>query len=361
MSVRVLDLGLVSPVRSQTIYHAVGHTMTADSPDTIILVAPTRPYVCIGYHQDLAVEVDTAYCAEAGLPIYRREVGGGAVYLDRGQVFVQWIFHRDRLPAQLNDQFELYVRPLVETYQSFGIEAHWRPVNDIHVGHRKIGGTGAADMGESRVLVGSIMFDFDAHTMARVIRVPSEKMRDKVFASLDEYVTSMTDQLPVVPDRDVVVERYLSLAAAALGRQLDPGRVTTVEATEAARLDDLADDEHWLHRRQHLSRPTIKIHEDVHLITGMHKAAGGLIRVMARVNEGLLEDVMFTGDFTLLPAETVTALEMAATRADPTERSLNARFARVYEELGPATPGVAPADFTQAILAAVGTPSQPAQ
>ena len=36
--------------------------MTADGPDTIILIAPDRPYVCIGYHQDLAAEVDLDYC-----------------------------------------------------------------------------------------------------------------------------------------------------------------------------------------------------------------------------------------------------------------------------------------------------------
>ena len=39
-SIRLLDLGLVPPIRSQTIYHAVGHALAVDSPDTIILVAP---------------------------------------------------------------------------------------------------------------------------------------------------------------------------------------------------------------------------------------------------------------------------------------------------------------------------------
>jgi lipoate-protein ligase A len=77
-SIRLLDLGDVAPLRSQTVYHAIAYAMTEQSPDTIILVSPTQPYVCVGYHQDLEKEVDLAYCQAHGLPVVRREVGGGA-------------------------------------------------------------------------------------------------------------------------------------------------------------------------------------------------------------------------------------------------------------------------------------------
>jgi ferredoxin len=123
--------------RDQTL--GVGYAMKPGTPDTIILAGPTDPYVCIGYHQELEKEVDVDYCREHGLPIYRREVGGGAVYLDQGQVFTQWIFHGHNLPASLDERFALYIRPLVDTYQSFGIPAHHRPVNDIHVQGKKSG------------------------------------------------------------------------------------------------------------------------------------------------------------------------------------------------------------------------------
>jgi lipoate-protein ligase A len=69
-SIRVLDLGRVSAVRSQTVYHAAAYAMTGDRPDTVILVSPDQPYVCVGYHQDLEKEVDLAYCWPA-----KRSVG----------------------------------------------------------------------------------------------------------------------------------------------------------------------------------------------------------------------------------------------------------------------------------------------
>ncbi|MBI1801638.1 MAG: lipoate--protein ligase family protein, partial [Chloroflexi bacterium] len=61
-NVRLLDMGALSPLRSQTVYHAAAYAMTPDTPDTIILVSSNQPYVCVGYHQDLEKEVDLDYC-----------------------------------------------------------------------------------------------------------------------------------------------------------------------------------------------------------------------------------------------------------------------------------------------------------
>ena len=112
---------------------------------------------------------------------------------------------------------------LVETYQALGLAAFHRPVNDIHVAGKKIGGTGAAQMGESEVLVGSLMFTFDKAIMARVLKVPSEKMRDKIFESLEPYMTTLAEQVSPLPDRKAVGDLYLARAAAVLGRGIEPG------------------------------------------------------------------------------------------------------------------------------------------
>jgi len=214
--IRLLDLDTVGPLRSQTIYHAVGYAMTESSPDTIMLVSPDAPYVSIGRHQDVDREVDRGVCADLGFPVIRREIGGGAVYLDGNQLFTQWIFAAEHLPSTVEARFALYCDTLVQTYRALGIEAAYRPVNDIHVNGRKIGGTGAARMDRAEVVVGSLMFDFDILTMSRVLKVPSEKFRDKIYQTLSEYMTTMTRELGAVPDRQVVIDAYLATCSAAL-------------------------------------------------------------------------------------------------------------------------------------------------
>jgi len=87
-ALRVVDFGPSSPVRSQTLWHAVAYGVSAGAPATVSFTRPAAPYVCLGYHGALD-EVDLDYCRAEGLPVLRRMVGGGTVYLDEDQLFFQ--------------------------------------------------------------------------------------------------------------------------------------------------------------------------------------------------------------------------------------------------------------------------------
>ncbi len=350
--IRYLNLDRVPAVRSQTVYHAVAHAQTTDTPDTIILVSPAQPYVCIGFHQDLEKEVDLAYCEQHQLPVYRREVGGGAVYLDHNQIFTQWVFQPGHLPAQLDQQFDLHIRPLVDVYQQLGVNAYLRPINDIHVDGKKIGGTGAAQIGEAQVVVGSLMLDFDKATMAKVLKVPSEKMRDKIFESLEQYMTTMRDQLDALPDRESLKKLYIEKCAEAFEAEIIPGALTPTEEAMAQKLDEQFASRDWLSQKTNLRRVGVKIHEDVHVVESAFKAAGGLIRVTARLRQNVIDDISFSGDFTMLPATGVEQLADSLSGLPLSAEALEPPLQQLYRAAGIQSPGVTPADFVQAILLA---------
>lgn len=357
MRIRVVNLGLVSPVRSQTAYHAVGYAMKPGDPPTILLVSPTDPYVSIGYHQDAEREVDLDYCQAAGLPVIRREVGGGAVYLDENQIFTQWIFPRSHVPLSVEERFAWYVQPHIQTYRTWGIEADWRPINDIHVRGRKIGGTGAASLGEAEVLVGSLMLDFNSQAMARVLKVSSEKMRDKVFQSLEEYMTTMKRELGQLPDRESVIATYLESVSNLLNAELEFGTLTPEEEALAQELDERFLSPEWLFQRGGLRQPGIKIHEDVHLHETAIKVPGGLIRVIVRTHDARIDDISLSGDFTMLPALGLAAIEQAVRGVALRREELVSRIREVYRALTLQSPGVTADDFAQAILQAAQSPA----
>jgi len=357
--IRMLYMEGVSPLRSQTVYHAVAYAMKDDTPNTIIMVSPNAPYVCIGYHQDMQKEVDLEYCTANGLPVYRREVGGGAVYLDNGQLFTQWIFHKNDLPATLDERFKLYIDPLVQTYQALGINANHRPINDVHVEGKKIGGTGAAQMGIAEVVVGSLMYTFDKKTMSQVLKVPSEKMRDKIFESLEAYMTTMSEQLGSTPDRTMVKDLYMKKVSEALDMEVYEGEWTAEEEAMVQEIDARFVSDEWLFQKGRLQQPGVKIHEDVHIVEATFKAQGGLIRVIARLREGRIDDVSISGDFTLLPSFALGALEQSLRGIAATPETLKSKIEEAYYRLSIQSPGVTPADFTTAIMNAV-SPPQPA-
>lgn len=352
--IRLIDLGDVPPVRSQTCYHAAAYILGEDSPDTIILVSPGRPYVCVGFHQDLDKEVDRDFCRTRGLPIYRREVGGGAVYLDSDQLFSQWIFHPASLPSDVGERFRLYIAPLVKAYRDLGIPAEHRPVNDVHVRGKKIGGTGAALIGGAEVLVGSFMFDFDKPTMARVLKVSSEKMRDKVFQSLQDYMTTIQDELGRRPERRQVVDFYVRRCSEALDAEIVPGVWTAAEEAKATELDGLFGSPEWLDQKGSLQRPGIRIHEDVRVHESALKAPGGLIRVTVRVKEDRIDDLSISGDFTILPRSTVPEIEEAARGIQADPRAFLEIVRARYEGSAVQSPGLTPEHWAEALAAALG-------
>ena len=67
---KLYNLGHVPWMTSQLSYHALAQL----GWQGLFLVAPSSPYVCIGYHQDLDQDVDVDYCEAQNIPIFRREV-----------------------------------------------------------------------------------------------------------------------------------------------------------------------------------------------------------------------------------------------------------------------------------------------
>ena len=182
-------LGYTSWQHSQSLYHAAAHL----GREALIMLTPGFPYVCIGFHQDASQEIDLEAAKAANIPVFRREVGGGAVYLDRGQLFFQLIMRKDNpsVPAHKEDLYRIFLDPIIETYRSLGIPAEYKPVNDIIANGRKVSGTGAAEIGDTVVLVGNYIIDFNYEMMSKVLRVPDEKFRDKVFKTLQENLSTI--------------------------------------------------------------------------------------------------------------------------------------------------------------------------
>ena len=357
MRVRLLDLGAVPYLESQTIYHGVAHAMDDDTPNTIALVSPDRPYVCIGYHQELDKEIDLEYCRSRDLPVLRREVGGGAVYLDSGQLFVQFIFHRENLPRRVEEMYKVLIGPLVETYRTLGIEAHHRPLNDILVGDRKIGGTGIAAIGQAMVVVGSLMFDFDSDAMARALKVSSEKMRDKIYKSLHEYMTTMTRELGRRPPRERVKSILIRKLREALAVELEPGRLSYKERKTIEALNRRFLSPRWLRSKGGRPRRGVLIRGGVRVGEAERKAPGGLIRVTARLREEVIEDLTLSGDFTFHPEHLLESLQAALRGRRLDSAELTDAIDGFYRTHGVQSPGVSPKDLATAVLMLRDVPS----
>ncbi len=246
--VRLIELGPVSPARSQAVYHAVAERMEPGSPDTVILTSPDAPYLCLGYHQPFDAVLERATCAGRGLPVLRRRVGGGATYLDANQLFYQFVFHHTRVPANFRKTYAYLLAAPVATLRRLGLEGEISDVNEVEVGARRIAGIGGGRVGEACVVVGNFLFDFDFETMAAVWRVPSAGFRALAARALPECVVTLRELLGGQDksagkkagknvgenayeniNEKIVRELLIQELALALGRPLEPGGLSSAE------------------------------------------------------------------------------------------------------------------------------------
>jgi lipoate-protein ligase A len=328
----------------------VAYCTTEASHGTIVVLTPKEPYVSIGYHQYLEKEIDTEYCQEQGIPIIRREVGGGTVFLDKDQLFFQCVFPRDKAPLRVDRLYEFFLQPAVNTYRSLGVDAYYRSVNDIQVDEKKISGTGAGRVGDASVVVGNIIFDFNYGEMSRVLRLSSEGFRDKVHDSMRLYVTTLRRELGHVPDRERIKESLIKEFEELLGGRLQRDDLTPDEKRMLAKLDKKFTDPKWLYEKGGKVNDWVKISTDVFVAECHYETPGGRIRIILRRKNDTIDDIVISGDFNFQPKEELQNLELELAGQPLEAGLLLGTIESFYNEKGIQSPGVSPEDLVQSIL-----------
>jgi len=344
----LFDLGKLPGQQSMLIFHALARM----GIEALVVVSPKTPLASIGYFQDAEQEVDLQYCKELGIPFMRREVGGGATYLDENQVFYQLIWKKDnpKFPKAIHDIFPWFSEAPVETYRTFGIQAEYQSINDIITKKgRKIAGEGGGNIGDCMVFVGGILLDFDYQAMSKILRVPDEKFRDKVYKTMEENLTTMKKELGMIPSREEVVSVLKAKFEKMLGK-LEPASLNSEILQKMKQIESWMTSEKFLFKKTPKIPKGVKIREGVELFYGLHKARGGLIRTAEEISEGRIEEITISGDFTFYPKEQLTGLEESLQKAPLKEEKIIERVETFYEEKKVESPGVESKDFAQTIL-----------
>ena len=295
---------------SQLIYHALAKL----GREALCLVSPATPYVCIGFHQDVEQEVDLDFCRTHNIPVFRREVGGGAVFLDGNQLFFQLIIKRNNpiVPKRIDAFYKKFLQPVITVHRRIGIQAEYKPVNDLVVENRKISGSGAAEIGECIVFVGNLILDFDYETMSRVLKIPDEKFRDKVKKTIEENLSTLGRELGETPSVQLDEQTLNNMVAEEFAKTVGP--LTPADKDEQLinimkMLESSMTDNDWLYRKaKRVQERIVKVRAGLEVRQRIHKATGGLIRADFALDEGLIKDVFISGDFFCFPVDAIDRL-----------------------------------------------------
>lgn len=263
------------------------------------------PSALLGYHQSAEQELKLDYCAEHGIAIQRRISGGGAIFMDETQF--GWELYLDRADLGTRDMTVIARRiceAAARAVASFGVDARFRPRNDIEVAGRKISGTGGVFDGDAMLYQGTLLVEFDVEKMLRVLRIPAEKLSDKAIADARDRVVNLSELLGFSPPLDEVKVRLQQSFGREFGVTFQPGMPTDgeLELYEAALLE--IDTPEWIHL---VGKPR----SDLPILEAGKKFPGGLLRAALAYDRlaERIKQIWFTGDMFVNPRRTVADLE----------------------------------------------------
>lgn len=244
---RVVELETHDAFLNMALDEAVSEAVAErDALPTIRFYRWAPSAVSIGYFQSLHDEVAVDKCAEAGVDVIRRRTGGGAVYHDYdGEITYSVIAPESIFPKGIIDSYHLICGWILHGLSQLGVEAEFKPINDIIMaagavgpGGEPVGGkkiSGNAQTRRSGVLLqhGTLLYKVDVPKMFSMLKVGQEKIADKLIAAVEERVTSIDRLRPDLSMNDV----YEALKEGfTTGKQWDKGEWTMGELQRAQEL-----------------------------------------------------------------------------------------------------------------------------
>ena len=161
-----------------------------------------NPTVMLGRNQLIDNEVNTDYCKEHKIDIFRRKSGGGCIYADKGCIQFSYISRS----VNANEAFAAYMQRMADLLKGLKIDAQLSGRNDILINGTKVSGCAFYQLSNRSVLHNSLLFDTQLDHLSNALTPAKEKLQSKGVASVRQRVTNVSTytQLDILAFMDYV-------------------------------------------------------------------------------------------------------------------------------------------------------------
>lgn len=306
---RLLDTGAISAATNMALDKIILEEVAAGaSPPTLRFLQFKPAAALVGYHQDVNLEIRKDYCRTNGIEINRRHTGGGSIFFQESAL--GWELYGVPGEAPFLGSYETILYRICSVAASglsrLGIEAAFRPRNDIEVEGRKISGTGGVTISGGFMFQGTVLVENEVDRFLKALRVPVEKLKKREIESLMERICFLSDLISPVPS--------ISRIQAAMTREFEEHlhvRMTRAELTPAERkrlTEEISyfESTEWIEAR---SRPP----SEGEPIRSLVQADAGTMRVLLWAAPGgrRVRQALIVGDFFTVPGRLIHDLEAA--------------------------------------------------
>jgi len=251
-----------------------------------------RPSAIVGKYQDIVAALRLDRCRDRGIEYNRRATGGGTVIMGPKVIALGLGIDIDQpgLGKGIEGVFRSLSAVLIRALLDLGIEAGFRPKNDLDAGGKKIAGLSAALETEKAILFhASLLVDFDIPLMLDIMNQPPLKLYDKGYSCFSQRITTIKEQLghdidigPVIE----AIEKAFSQKFSVSFEQDEPDRWEKKSIRDFINTRYTNPD--WIFSHKH-PRSSMGM--------GEFKTPGGLLEIYLSLAGSTIEHIIITGDF----------------------------------------------------------------
>ncbi len=251
------------------------------------------PSAIVGRYQDIEAALRLDRCRERGVEYNRRSTGGGTVIMGPEVVALGLGINLENPAlkgASMGKIFEIFAQVLSDALSAFGIEASFRPKNDLEVRGRKIAGlSAAAEDAKSILFHTSLIVDFDMELMQDIINTPLIKLSDKGYSCFSQRMTAVKWEAKsdvtiwdVMESIEESFKRYFNIKF----KEENPTEEEVIKIQELIR--ERYTNKDWIFSKRH---PRFRMG------IGRVKTKGGLLEIYLSLSGASIQDIVITGDF----------------------------------------------------------------
>jgi lipoate-protein ligase A len=235
---RLLFSGLGNPFMNMAIDESIlFHRSRGENLPTVRLYGWSTPTISIGYFQVLEEEVDLKKAMELGIEYVRRISGGGAVLHEHEVTYSVVVSEEDPIiPRDIQKSIQLICGGVIEGLKRLGIDARFKPVNDVIIDGKKISGSAQTRKLHTILQHGTVLIDVNYQKILSVLIRSGKKMKQRTVDELKKHIVGINDLLEWRVNYEYLSEELAKGFEEALRVKLVRGELSFSEQNLASQL-----------------------------------------------------------------------------------------------------------------------------
>jgi len=327
-------------------------------PDTVAFCIIKKIGISLGYYPDPEKDINLDYCRANDISVTRRQQpyyvnigypGFIAAYIIAGKKF---------MPPTVAEVFQMIIPQMADVFnRTWGIEAQFRPFNDMEVKGRKISWMGGSFF--ENVWSGASVLLHKPSPIDKInpaLNIPPEKFADKGAKTAGERAVSVEELLGRTVPLEEVREAYQRALERIFGVKLVHGRLTEQEMA------------YEQENRQKYSSDILLARTEGRkfgpLASGVRRGEkiwkvprGGMIRAVVLVKEGNIQNLLFSGNLLCSPVTALEEVEESLKGTPVEEKTIREKIQTIYGKANYQFTGTEPDDLVRLVLEAAAKAS----